>query len=77
MTPIKVVHMDGERIISSSQWELMYCTSGVTLRAACKGEGLKVSGTNEERGRRLAEKGLTNEQVEARYGWRARRGETP
>jgi hypothetical protein len=60
------------REVSNSEWNLMYCTNGVTLRAACKGEGLPVSGTNSQRGRRLAEAGLTDAEVKERYGWQAR-----
>lgn len=70
---MKVVHLasTGEEI-PADEWDLLYCTSGATLRAACKGEGLPVSGTNERRARRLLAAGLTRQDVEARYGWRAR-----
>lgn len=41
--------------------------------ARCKGEGLRVSGTNRERAQRLIDHGLTHEEVLAKYSWRARR----
>lgn len=66
-------HM-GDRQVSADEWNLAQSTSGATLRAACKGEGLPVSGTNAARARRLVDAGLTRDQVEERYGWRARRG---
>jgi hypothetical protein len=71
---ITVHHLDGATRITAAEWNLLYSTSGATLRAACKGENLPVSGTNADRGRRLLAKGLTPAQVEERYGWRARRG---
>lgn len=58
------------------EWNLAYATNGATLRAACKGEGLAVSGTNAQRGRRLAEAGLTRSDVEEQYGWRARQAKS-
>lgn len=61
------------RELTADEWNLAYATNGVTLRAACKGEGLAVSGTNAQRGRRLGEAGLSHADVEERYGWRARR----
>lgn len=61
------------RELSLNEWNLMFATNGATLRAACRGEGLPVSGTNAERGRRLAEAGLTYDQVQERYGWQARK----
>lgn len=64
----------GEREVSGDEWNLAHATSGTTLRAACEGEGLPVSGTNAAKARRLVEAGLTKDQVEAKYGWRARRG---
>lgn len=64
------------RFLSDSEWNLLYCTNGATLRAACKGQGLAVSGTNYERGQRLIDAGLTHEQVIERYGWRARTSTT-
>lgn len=64
-------HM-GERQVTSDEWNLAHCVSGSTLRAACKGEGLPVSGTNAAKARRLVEAGLTRAQVDERYGWRAR-----
>jgi hypothetical protein len=66
-------HM-GERQVSADEWNLAHSTNGTTLRAACKGEGLPVSGTNAARARRLVEVGLTRAQVEEKYGWRARSG---
>lgn len=60
------------RELTMEEWNLAYATNGATLRAACEGEGLAVSGTNAQRGRRLAEAGLSQADVEERYGWRAR-----
>jgi hypothetical protein len=37
------------RELSIDEWNLSYATNGATLRAACKGEGLSVSGTNAQR----------------------------
>lgn len=64
----------GDREVTADEWNLAQSTSGTTLRAACEGEGLPVSGTNAAKARRLVEKGLTRDEVEAKYGWRARRG---
>lgn len=61
------------RQLSMDEWNLAYATNGTTLRAACEGEGLAVSGTNAQRARRLSEAGLTRADVEKRYGWQARR----
>lgn len=62
----------GERQVTKDEWDLGHGTNGTTLRAACKGEGLPVSGTNAARARRLVAAGLTKAEVEERYGWRAR-----
>lgn len=70
-TPM-TLHMGG-RQVTLDEWNLAMATNGTTLRAACEGEGLPVSGTNAKKARRLVEHGLTRDQVEERYGWRARR----
>jgi hypothetical protein len=70
---MKVVRMIDDRVVTSGEWDLTYQTNAVTLRAACKGEGLAVSGTNAQRARRLLDAGLTYEDVIAKYGWKARR----
>lgn len=72
--PTRVTSWMGDRQVTLDEWNLAYCTNGVTLRAACKGEELPVSGTNADRARRLVEAGLTRDEVERRYGGRARRG---
>lgn len=64
---------DGDREISRDEWELSYCVSGSVLKKACRAEGLTIGGTNADRGRRLAEAGLTRAAVENTYGWRANR----
>lgn len=64
--PVRVEFCAGERRISLDEWNLANCTSGATLRAACKGEGLPVSGTNAARARRLVAAGLTRAEVEGR-----------
>lgn len=68
-TPL-TVRADG---MTMSQWNLMYCTSGSVLRAACKGEGLPVSGTNWQRGERLAKAGHTHDEIITKYGRPRRR----
>lgn len=73
-TPMRV--MIGEREVTMDEWNLAHSTSGATLRAACRGEGLAISGTNAARARRLVAAGLTRDQVEEKYGWRARRAAT-
>lgn len=65
-------HM-GDRQVTQDEWDLAHSVNGATLRAACAGEGLPVSGTNAARARRLVAAGLTRQQVEENYGWRARR----
>lgn len=62
------------RELTMDEWNLAYATNGTTLRAACKGEGLAVSGTNAQRGQRLVEAGMTRAEVEEKYGWQARQG---
>ena len=66
-----VPHYNG-REVTQSQWNLMYCTSGTLLKAACKGEGLSVKGVNHELGARLTAAGLTHQQVIDSYGWKRR-----
>lgn len=61
-----------DREVTADEWNLTYSTNGTTLRAACKGEGLAVSGTNAQRARRLIQAGLSQQQVLDKYGWRAR-----
>lgn len=70
---ITVAHMDSDgQQIDSATWDLLYCTSGALLRAACKGEGLPVSGTNEQRARRLLAAGHDPATILARYHWKNR-----
>lgn len=64
--------VDG-REISADEWNLTYSTNGTTLRAACEGEGLPYSGTNAAKAKRLIAAGMTRDEVEEKYGWRARR----
>jgi len=71
--PTPMTFTMGERAVSKDEWDLAHSVTGATLKAACRGEGLPVSGTNTARAQRLVEAGLTRDQVEARYGWRARR----
>lgn len=71
-TPTPMTFRMGERQVTRDEWDLAHCVSGTTLRAACKGEGLAVSGTNADRARRLVAAGLTRADVDGRYGWRAR-----
>lgn len=71
--PIRLRHLDGDREITGGEWNLLHATSGTLLRAACRGEGLPVSGTNAEKGRRLLAAGLTPAEVLARYGRRRSR----
>ena len=73
-TPVRFAM--GDREVSGDEWNLAQATSGTTLRAACEGEGLPVSGTNAAKARRLVEAGLTRDQVEAKYGWKARRSQS-
>lgn len=64
---MRIVYTDNGAETTSDAWHLMHCTSGAILRRACKGEGLPASGTNADRGRRLAATGLTHEQVLTKY----------
>lgn len=73
--PTPITAWMGERQVSMDEWNLAQATSGTTLRAACEGEGLPVSGTNAAKARRLVVAGLTRDQVEERYGWKARRAQ--
>ena len=57
-TGIPVVHLDGDSEISHNAWRLLYCTPGWRLREACKAHGLPVSGTNEQKARRLLAAGI-------------------
>ena len=70
-TPMTFFH--GDRQVSKDEWDLAHGTNGTTLRAACEGEGLPVSGTNAAKARRLVTAGLTAAYVNEHYGWRARR----
>lgn len=70
---ITVHHLDGSEEIDGPTWTLLYCTSGTLLRAACKGEGLPVSGTNEAKARRLIAAGHDPATILDRYHWRNRR----
>lgn len=70
---ITIYHLDGSQQIDSATWNLLYCTSGALLRAACKGEGLPVSGTNEQRARRLIAAGHDPAAIREKYHWRNRR----
>lgn len=65
----------GDREVTVNEWRLGHEPNSYTLRAACKGEGLPVSGTNAQRGRRLHEAGLLFDDVVERYGWRARQND--
>lgn len=71
--PVPVRFQVDGREISADEWNLTYSTNGTTLRAACQGEGLPYSGTNAAKAKRLIAAGLTRDEVEAKYGWRARR----
>ena len=75
--PVRVAFCAGVRPITLDEWNLANCTSGATLRAACKSEGLPASGTNAAMAKRLVAAGLTRDQVEDRYGWRARQRQRP
>jgi hypothetical protein len=46
--------------------------NGATLRHALLAHGLPVSGTRRQRGRRLAEAGVTAEHIKDHHGWQAR-----
>jgi hypothetical protein len=58
MALIPVIHLDGDEQITSNAWRLLYCTSGSRLRRACRAHGLPVSGTNEQKARRLLAAGI-------------------
>lgn len=55
-------------------WNIQYGCNGATLRHALRSLGLPTSGTKRQQARRLVTAGLTAQQVNARYGWRARKG---
>src|SRR5690606_22335973 len=56
-----------------TEFHNLTCRSGATLRHACTSPGLPASGTKRQLARRLVGAGLTVDEVEARFGWRARK----
>lgn len=73
MPNITVYHLDGNNeVIDGATHTLLYCTSGALLKAACKGEGLPVSGTNEAKARRLIAAGHDPATILEKYHWRNR-----
>ena len=52
--------------------ESLQNASAPTLRAALEGCGLPVSGTKAQQAQRLVDAGMTRDQLEAHFGWKAR-----
>lgn len=65
----QVLDLYGKDITARSR---LQSASSETLREALEAHGLPVSGTKAQRAQRLVDIGITQERLDAEYGWRAR-----